>query len=107
MNKLSIQSENNNKLSLQVTPLKIEIAKAMKITNSKELDISHTAECILKRFQKTPIEAITKALEEGSFGEYGKTFKLSTQEICIWIKEYLKTHTVVSVEEYTKNPYTS
>lgn len=31
---------------------------------------------------------ILKAIRNGSLGRYGKTFKLSTQEICIWIREY-------------------
>lgn len=33
---------------------------------------------------------IKKALRNGGMGLYGKTYKLTTQEICIWIRQYIK-----------------
>jgi hypothetical protein len=32
---------------------------------------------------------IKKALRNGGMGLYGKTYKLTTQEICIWIRTFL------------------
>jgi len=30
------------------------------------------------------------ALRNGGLGKYGKTYKLTTQEVCVWIREYLR-----------------
>ena len=45
---------------------------------------------ISSKFKGVPQEKIFEAIKKGSLGEYGRTYRLSTQEICIWIREYLK-----------------
>jgi len=45
---------------------------------------------IFTEFPKITEEQITKAMRNGGLGMYGKTYKLTTQEVCIWIRNYLK-----------------
>jgi hypothetical protein len=33
---------------------------------------------------------IRQALRNGGLGKYGRTYKLSTQEVCYWIREHIK-----------------
>ena len=34
---------------------------------------------------------IIEAIKRGSLGEFGQTYRMSTQAVCIWIREYLKS----------------
>ena len=36
------------------------------------------------------IEDIQKAIRSGSLGKYGRTYKFTIQEVCFWVREYLK-----------------
>ena len=46
---------------------------------------------VVSEFGELNVNLIVTALRNGSLGKYGKTYKLNIQEICIWIREYLKT----------------
>jgi len=37
------------------------------------------------------LKDIREALRNGSLAKYGITYKLNTQVICFWIREYLKS----------------
>jgi hypothetical protein len=39
------------------------------------------------------LKEINEAIRLGSLGKYGRTYKLNTQEVCMWIHEYLKSKT--------------
>jgi hypothetical protein len=45
---------------------------------------------ISTEFKTIELEEIQKAIRNGSLGKYGRTYKFSTQEVCIWIREYLE-----------------
>ena len=45
---------------------------------------------ILSEFSFVTVKQAREALRLGSLGKYGKTYKLTTQEVCYWIREYLK-----------------
>ena len=34
---------------------------------------------------------LLKAVSRGSLGEFGRTYKLTPQEVCIWVREHIKT----------------
>jgi hypothetical protein len=55
---------------------------------------------IKTEYKDTPIEFIVEALRRGGLGYYGKTFKFSSQDACIWVREYLK-----EIAEYNKSYY--
>lgn len=63
---------------------------AFQRTQSEPFDVSGTITDVLKEFPRLSSEGITQALRNGGLGKYGRTFRLSTQEICYWIREYLK-----------------
>lgn len=46
---------------------------------------------IFKEFEGIDTNLIITSLRNGSLGKYGKTYKLNVQELCIWIREYLKS----------------
>jgi hypothetical protein len=45
---------------------------------------------ISTEFPRLKDEDLKKAIRAGGLGKYGKTYRLSTQEVCIWIREYQK-----------------
>ena len=53
--------------------------------------IDETINDLLDEFKHVTIKDIRESLRGGGFGKYGRTYKLSTQEISIWIREYLKS----------------
>ena len=40
-------------------------------------------------FPKYTTDELTTAIRKGSFGEFGRTYRMSTQEICIWVREHV------------------
>lgn len=52
-------------------------------------NIDNTSEDIYLEFSFMKLENVFEALRNGSLGKYGKTFKLTTQEVCVWIRQYL------------------
>lgn len=53
-------------------------------------NIDETANDLVNEFSYVNLKQIREALRKGSLGYYGKTYKLSTQEVCVWVREYLK-----------------
>jgi hypothetical protein len=66
------------------------IAVAIERTKTEPFNIQPMAQDILSEFPKISNDEFTLAIRNGSLGKYGKTYKLSTQEVCFWIREYLK-----------------
>ena len=63
---------------------------AMERTTCFDLPIEKVSEDVLKAFPDVSIEIIIDAMRRGGLGDFGRTYRLNTQEICIWIKEVLK-----------------
>ncbi len=51
-------------------------------------------------FKDVDIEIVVEALRKGGLGYFGKTFKFSSQDACIWVREQLKV-----VQEQKKSIY--
>lgn len=79
------QEINIRKLEIQASVL-----FSMRRTSTTELDIENTVQDIISEFYHIPQEKIIKAIRVGSLGRYGLTYKLTTQQICIWIREFIK-----------------
>ena len=54
------------------------------------LKIEDTIDFIKEEFSFLTLNDIRKALRNGSSAKYGRSYKLSTQEVCFWIREYVK-----------------
>lgn len=52
--------------------------------NDLDLMVSNVA----SEFKTLTHDHIIKAIRNGSLGKYGKTYKLCTQEVCIWVRTY-------------------
>lgn len=53
-------------------------------------NILKTTTDILNEFPKLTENQFKKALRNGGLGKYGRSYKISTQEVCFWIREYIK-----------------
>lgn len=62
-------------------------------------NIFTTAKDISDEFPKITLDNIREAIRRGSLGEYGVTYKLNTQTVCVWIREYAKNNGLI----YTKS----
>lgn len=80
------QSENQT----AVSKVQKSIILAFERTSTDLVNIEFVTKDIISEFPKMKEEEIVKAIKNGSLGKYGRTYKLCTQEICIWIREYLK-----------------
>lgn len=60
---------------------------------------------VFQEFSSMSAKDISEALKNGSLGLYGKTYKLSTQEVCIWIREYKKELDKKEKLKNYENPY--
>jgi anti-sigma28 factor (negative regulator of flagellin synthesis) len=45
---------------------------------------------IANEFKNVKTETIKSAIKKGALGEFGRTYKFTTQEVCIWIREEIK-----------------
>jgi len=77
--------------------LKNSLAIAFERTNTPPFNLDKLVSDVLSEFPRVSNEDITLALRSGSLGKYGRTFKLSTQEVCFWIREYQKSKTKKSL----------
>jgi hypothetical protein len=63
---------------------------AFERTKTEPFDCTGLICDVLKEFEYLSIENIIEALRNGGLGKYGRTFKLSTQEVCYWIRQHNK-----------------
>lgn len=70
--------------------IKPSLVLTMERTEQDLKNIDNIIDDICTEFPKLKIKTLKEILRLGSLGAYGKTYKLSTQEICYWIREYLK-----------------
>jgi hypothetical protein len=44
---------------------------------------------VIEAYPKLQLHEFLTALKLGGIGKYGKTYKLTVQEVCIWVQTYL------------------
>jgi hypothetical protein len=62
----------------------------MQRTEMELKNIDETIEDIYSEFKNISLKEIKSAIRNGSLAKYGRSYRLSTQEVCYWIREYLK-----------------
>ena len=62
----------------------------MQRTGMELKNIDETIEDIYSEFKNLTLKEVKTAIRSGSLAKYGRSYRLSTQEICYWIREYLK-----------------
>lgn len=68
--------------------IKKSLVIAMQRLDMQFLNIDYTVNDILTEFDYMKFSDVIIAIRRGSLGAYGRSYKLSTQEVCYWIKEY-------------------
>jgi hypothetical protein len=83
----------HQKLDATIRTLNISnsIALAIERTNTEPFNIENMVKDIDSEFKRISDDDIKKAIRNGSLGMYGATYKLSTNIVCFWIREYLKS----------------
>lgn len=94
--------EQTIQTSKKINIIKQSVALAFERTNTPVFNLDNLSSDIESEFKKQDINVITNAIRNGSLGVYGRTYRLSTQEVCIWIREYIKENK--NKATYT-NPY--
>jgi hypothetical protein len=51
--------------------------------------IDNTANDIFEEFKHSNISKIREAIRKGSLGYYGQSYRMSTQEVCVWIRKHI------------------
>lgn len=66
------------------------ILLAFERTATKPERIEGLLRDVLNEFDYLPTEQITEAIKKGSLGYFGSCYKISTLQICLWIREFIK-----------------
>lgn len=89
MSNLKKSEDNTQTRSTEVLsfiPLAVE-RTGSEISREKMINMSRD---ICNEFSKVNIDVIKSAMRKGALGNFGSTYKLTTQEVCIWIRKELK-----------------
>jgi len=73
-----------------VDEIKKSLIMAIERTDLNLTSIENTAIDIFAEFKHISLFKIREAIRKGSLGEYGTSYRLNTQEICIWIRKHLE-----------------
>ncbi len=60
------------------------------ITDIEENILDRISIAILQNFKDVPLDFLKEAINEGGLGKYGRSYRFSVQEICLWIYSKLK-----------------
>lgn len=82
--------QQSQELQTRMYNLQTSLLVAFERTATEPYDMQNMVKDVLTEFSNIKNDDITLAIRNGSLGKYGKTYKFSTQEVCIWIREYLK-----------------
>jgi len=82
--------QQSQELQTRIYNLQTSLLVAFERTATEPYDMQNMVKDVLTEFSNIKNDDITLAIRNGSLGKYGKTYKFSTQEVCIWIREYLK-----------------
>ena len=67
--------------------IKSALIVAMQRLNLELENIDATITDVMTEFKTTSLEKIVEAIRSGSLAKFGKCYKLSTHEICHWIRQ--------------------
>lgn len=83
MNKLE-STNDNMEFHFEAAIHKASLRVGMEAT-----DIKLIVADVLQTFQNVDKKVILEAIKKGSLGCFGRTYRLSSQEVCLWVREYL------------------
>lgn len=84
------KTSNINSYDQRKIDLRDALIVAFDRTRSEPFDVSSLIKDVLDEFPRLHTFTIREALRNGGLGKYGRTYKLSTQEVCYWIREHIK-----------------
>lgn len=86
-------TQQTQELTIRESKIMESIAVAFERTGTEPFNINIMVCDIQTEFSFLSDKEIQQAIRNGGLGKYGKTFKLTTQEVCIWIRQFIKERT--------------
>jgi len=77
--------------------LKRSLILVMQRLNMELPNVNDTITDIASEFPYLKLRDVINSLRKGSLGNYGRTYKLSTQEICVWIRKNTETKNTLTI----------
>ena len=77
--------------------LKSSLVVVMQRLDMEFSNVNATISDIVNEFHYLKLKDVIQALRSGSLGNYGRTYKLSTQEVCIWIRKFTDTKNTFTI----------
>jgi len=71
--------------------LRQSILLAFERLGTEPYNVENTINDILSEFKRLNEDDISLAFRNGALGKYGKTYRLCTQDFCLWIREFYKS----------------
>ena len=99
MEEVSISSRNQLEKKEKITSVIKSLTLAIQRTGSKELLSDDMIKDIVNEFDYVEEKHLIKAIRNGSLGVYGRTFKMCTQEVCLWVRAYIKSNPELETDE--------
>ena len=93
----SLSREEEKIIKMAVTT---SIARVVGVANVDKNESKLIYSSLLEKFPNTPLIHIENALKKGSTGDYGKSYRINAQEMCMWVNEYLKTAMFLNVDDF-------
>ena len=69
---------------------KAYLAVACQRTGTEINDFNSIIVDVCNEFPKLKDHELKQAMRNGGLGKYGKTYKMTTQDVCMWIRKYLE-----------------
>lgn len=91
LNTLPTKLENQIQTYKRDELLKQSIALAFERTNLPAFNIDNLVNDISNKYKNLPNEIMLTAIKRGALGEFGRTYRMSTQEVCIWVNKHLES----------------
>jgi len=90
MSELSKQEKQSETLiqHFDEDKLRAAIVLAIERVGSGDFSIDHLVRDIKSEFIDLDGRDILKGIRAGSLGRFGRTYKLTIQDVCIWIRQY-------------------
>jgi hypothetical protein len=69
----------------------------MQRLNTELPNVNDTITDIVSEFPYLKLQDVINSIRKGSLGNFGRTYKLSTQEICVWIRKNTETKNTLTI----------
>jgi hypothetical protein len=89
-NNLQISQNQLEKNIQKCKKLSLSVSLAFERVGLEPKRVEEISKDIVYKFNNVEEKHIIQAIKNGALGDYGRTFRMSTQEVSIWIKKFIE-----------------